>query len=70
MFTLLDLDVAQYQGALQQVKNANDNLIKLEPTKDVLPASWSLPKWNSGDFPCTYRIISTRRKVKQVYLKP
>ena len=48
--TLLDLDVARYQGGWGRIKNANDNLIKFEPTK-VLPASWPLPKWNDDNSP-------------------
>lgn len=48
--TLLDLDVARNQGGWGRIKNANDNLIKFEPTK-VLPASWPLPKWNDDAAP-------------------
>lgn len=48
--TLLDLDVARHQGGWGRIKNANDNLIKFEPTK-VLPASWPLPKWNDDNAP-------------------
>ncbi|MEG7664501.1 AAA family ATPase [Hafnia paralvei] len=48
--TLLDLDVARYAAGWGRIKYVNDQLAKFEPSK-VLPADWSLPKWNDGAKP-------------------
>ncbi|WP_075258419.1 AAA family ATPase [Herbaspirillum camelliae] len=46
--TVLDLDVARYAAGWGRIKVVNEQLAKFEPTK-VLPAGWSLPKWNSDE---------------------
>ncbi|RDU97845.1 ATP-dependent nuclease [Trinickia dinghuensis] len=44
--TLLDLDVARYQGGWGRFKYANDQLSEYR-AKDVLPENYGIPKWNS-----------------------
>ena len=48
--TLLDLDVARYQGGWGRIKYVNDNLKVFEPDK-VLPPQRTLPKWNVIETP-------------------
>uniref|UniRef100_A0A486XFL3 Putative exonuclease n=1 Tax=Rheinheimera sp. BAL341 TaxID=1708203 RepID=A0A486XFL3_9GAMM len=43
--TLLDLDVARFQGGWGRIKYVNDQLAAHEPTK-VLPADHIIPSWN------------------------
>lgn len=45
--TLLDLDVARYQGGWGRIKYVNDQLYKYLPDKK-LPDDYGIPKWNSG----------------------
>ena len=44
--TLLDLDVARYQGGWGRIKYVNDQLVKYRP-KEKLPEDYGIPKWNS-----------------------
>ena len=44
--TLLDLDVARYQGGWGRIKYVNDQLAKHQPDKK-LPEDHIIPKWNS-----------------------
>jgi putative ATP-dependent endonuclease of the OLD family len=44
--TLLDLDVARYQGGWGRIKYVNDQLAKYRPDKK-LPEDHGIPKWNS-----------------------
>lgn len=44
--TLLDLDVARYQGGWGRFKYANDQLSEYR-AKNVLPENYGIPKWNS-----------------------
>lgn len=44
--TLLDLDVARYQGGWGRIKYANDQLKKFNPA-NALPKDFGIPKWNS-----------------------
>lgn len=46
--TLLDLDVARYQGGWGRFKYANDQLSEYR-AKDVLPENYGIPKWNSDE---------------------
>jgi len=46
--TLLDLDVARYQGGWGRIKYVNDQLIKFQPEKK-LPEDYIIPDWNSVD---------------------
>lgn len=46
--TLLDLDVARYQGGWGRIKYVNDQLAKYRPKKK-LPDSYPIPNWNSDD---------------------
>ena len=46
--TLLDLDVARYQGGWGRVKYVNDQLGKFQPAKK-LPADFGIPNWNSDE---------------------
>ncbi|KWB24971.1 ATP-dependent endonuclease [Burkholderia cepacia] len=46
--TLLDLDVARYQGGWGRFKYANDQLSKYR-AKDVLPKHYGIPEWNSDE---------------------
>lgn len=46
--TLLDLDVARYQGGWGRIKYANDQLKKFNPA-NVLPESYGIPKWDSDE---------------------
>lgn len=46
--TLLDLDVARYQGGWGRIKYVNDQLALFEPKK-VLPSDWNIPSWNASD---------------------
>ncbi len=48
--TLLDLDMARYQGGWGRIKYVNDQLKEFEPTK-VLPSDWNIPKWNTKETP-------------------
>jgi predicted ATP-dependent endonuclease of OLD family len=48
--TLLDLDVARYQGGWGRIKNVNDQFAKFEPSK-VLPKNWTIANWNDSDTP-------------------
>jgi len=43
--TLLDLDVARYQGGWGRISNVNNQLAKFSPTK-ILPDHWNIVKWN------------------------
>jgi energy-coupling factor transporter ATP-binding protein EcfA2 len=43
--TLLDLDVARYQGGWGRIKYVNDQLALYEPDR-VLPADHGIPSWN------------------------
>lgn len=47
--TLLDLDVARYQGGWGRFKYANDQLLAYRP-EDVLPKDHGIPDWNSDDY--------------------
>ncbi len=47
--TLLDLDVARYQGGWGRFKYANDQLSAYRD-KDVLPKDHVIPGWNSGKY--------------------
>lgn len=47
--TLLDLDVARYQGGWGRIKYVNDQLSKYSP-EDKFPESWSIPEWNSSEY--------------------
>lgn len=44
--TLLDLDVARYQGGWGRIKYVNDQLAEHQPDKK-LPEDYIIPKWNS-----------------------
>lgn len=44
--TLLDLDVARYQGGWGRIKYANDQLGEYQPERK-LPTDYVIPKWNS-----------------------
>ena len=44
--TLLDLDVARYQGGWGRIKYVNDQLVEYRPDKK-LPEDHVIPKWNS-----------------------
>lgn len=46
--TLLDLDVARYQGGWGRIKYVNDQLGEYQP-KTKLPADHGIPKWNSTE---------------------
>ena len=46
--TLLDLDVARYQGGWGRFKYANDQLSAYR-LEDVLPEDHNIPKWNSDE---------------------
>lgn len=46
--TLLDLDVARYQGGWGRIKYVNDQLALYHPDK-VLPKDHSIPNWNSDE---------------------
>ncbi len=46
--TLLDLDVARYQGGWGRIKYVNDQLGKFRPT-EKLPKEYSIQSWNSAD---------------------
>lgn len=48
--TLLDLDVSRYAAGWGRIKYVNDQLFKFEPAR-ILPAAWSLPKWDTADIP-------------------
>jgi hypothetical protein len=48
-FTLLDLDVARYQGGWGRIKYVNDQLIALNPNKK-LPDDHGIPNWNSDKY--------------------
>lgn len=48
--TLLDLDVARYQGGWGRIKYVNDQLTKFLPDK-ALPKTVSLPKWDDDKSP-------------------
>lgn len=43
--TLLDLDIARYQGGWGRIKYVNDQLIKFRPAK-ALPENYGIPAWN------------------------
>lgn len=45
--TLLDLDVARYQGGWGRIKYVNDQLGEYAPTK-TLPRDYNIPVWNSA----------------------
>ena len=47
--TLLDLDVARYQGGWGRFKYANDQLLAYRP-EDALPKDHGIPDWNSDDY--------------------
>lgn len=47
--TLLDLDIARYQGGWGRFKYANDQLLAYRP-KDVLPDDHGIPEWNSDKY--------------------
>ncbi|BCB72819.1 chromosome segregation protein SMC [Vreelandella aquamarina] len=47
--TLLDLDVARYQGGWGRFKYANDQLLAYHP-EDVLPKDHNIPAWNSDKY--------------------
>ncbi|MCD4831740.1 MAG: AAA family ATPase [Anaerohalosphaeraceae bacterium] len=46
--TLLDLDVARYQGGWGRIKYVNDQLAQYRPKKK-LPDDYGIPKWNSDE---------------------
>ena len=48
--TLLDLDVARYQGGWGRLKYVNDQLNKYAPDK-VLPSCFAIPNWNNDPSP-------------------
>jgi len=47
--TLLDLDLARYQGGWGRVKYANDQLGKYSPDK-MLPDDMGIPEWNTNEY--------------------
>jgi putative ATP-dependent endonuclease of OLD family len=47
--TLLDLDLARYQGGWGRVKYANDQLGKYSPDK-MLPDDMGIPEWNANEY--------------------
>lgn len=49
-FTLLDLDVARYQGGWGRIKYVNNELNKFQPHK-VLPSTFGLSDWNDDNTP-------------------
>ncbi|MCI5222082.1 MAG: DUF2813 domain-containing protein [Candidatus Electrothrix sp. AR4] len=46
--TLLDLDVARYQGGWGRIKYVNDKLIEFRPDS-TLPDNYTIPVWNSHE---------------------
>lgn len=46
--TLLDLDLARFQGGWGRVKYVNDQLKKYDPSKQ-LPSDFVIPKWDSDE---------------------
>lgn len=46
--TLLDLDVARFQGGWGRIKYVNDQLAKYNP-KNTLPEDYGIPSWNSQE---------------------
>lgn len=46
--TLLDLDVARYQGGWGRIKYANDQLKQHKPLS-ILPKDHGIPKWDNGE---------------------
>ena len=46
--TLLDLDVARFQGGWGRIKYVNDQLTKYNP-KNTLPEDYGIPSWNSQE---------------------
>lgn len=61
--TLLDLDVARYQGGWGRIKYVNDQFLKFEPNKAL--SIESFPKWNSNDIPVRTHnmLVSTKEKI-------
>lgn len=62
--TLLDLDVARYQGGWGRIKYVNDQLGKYAPEKK-LPPEYGIPSWNSAeykvrDYPSYLEILEKR----------
>jgi predicted ATP-dependent endonuclease of OLD family len=49
--TLLDLDLARFDGGWGRLKVSNDNLKKFQPEK-ALPEEMNFPKWNSDEYAC------------------
>lgn len=47
--TLLDLDLARYQGGWGRVKYANDQLGKYSPDR-MLPDDMGIPEWNTNEY--------------------
>jgi predicted ATP-dependent endonuclease of OLD family len=47
--TLLDLDLARFQGGWGRVKYINDQLKKYDPSKQ-LPSTFQIRKWNSDEY--------------------
>lgn len=46
--TLLDLDLARYQGGWGRLKYVNDKIADFQPG-NVLPKDYGIPKWNNDD---------------------
>ncbi|WP_219704157.1 ATP-dependent nuclease [Marinomonas lutimaris] len=46
--TLLDLDLARYQGGWGRLKYVNDKIADFQPD-NVLPKDYRIPKWNNDD---------------------
>lgn len=65
--TLLDLDVARYQGGWGRIKYVNDQLAAHEPGK-TLPADHGIPKWNDAtDKVRTYANYRSLLEARDVY---
>ncbi|MDC4475733.1 AAA family ATPase [Acinetobacter baumannii] len=47
--TLLDLDIARYQGGWGRIKYANDQLKQHKPSS-ILPKDHTIPKWNNKEY--------------------
>ncbi|MDO8947546.1 MAG: AAA family ATPase [Desulfocapsaceae bacterium] len=65
--TLLDLDVARYQGGWGRIKYVNDQLVKYHPEKK-LPEDHAIPKWNSDEYKvCDYPDYFKALEERDVY---
>ena len=62
--TLLDLDVARYQGGWGRIKYVNDQLVEYRP-ENQLPKDHGIPEWNSDkhkvrDYPHYFKAFEER----------